>query len=81
MPHREKLKLTITAVGEPDSIFLVPCEPITLHDSQVEVSDEAEDDSLASRDPAEALASLAQAGEMVILTDSPPAPRPRRLAS
>ncbi|MEM9881701.1 MAG: hypothetical protein AAF800_02140 [Planctomycetota bacterium] len=87
MPHREKLKLTITAVGEPDSIFLQPCEPITLHDSQVDVEDAAPADPLAYAEgpglgEAEAaLASLAHVGEMVILADTPPKPRARRLAS
>lgn len=30
------LKLTITAVGENDSVFLTPCDPVTLHESCVE---------------------------------------------
>jgi len=30
------LKLTITAVGENDSVFLTPCDPVTLHESCLE---------------------------------------------
>jgi len=33
------LKITITAVGEPDSIFLTPCEPVTVHESEIETDD------------------------------------------
>lgn len=85
------LKLTITAVGEPDSIFLVPCEPITLYESEaddrdVPLFDEAGDapaserDRSAFADPAEALASLASP-QVMILADTPPLPRDRRRAS
>lgn len=81
------LKLTITAVGEPDSIFLVPCDPITLHESEIEdVSDDYNTDDLADQgsafhDSADALASLASP-QVMILTDEPPLPRsPRRRAS
>ena len=34
------LKLTITAVGENDSVFLTPCEPMTLHESSIERTEE-----------------------------------------
>ncbi|MEE9403320.1 MAG: hypothetical protein V3V20_00370 [Algisphaera sp.] len=30
------LKLTITAVGENGSVFLTPCDPVTLHESAIE---------------------------------------------
>lgn len=84
---QQTLKLTITAVGEPDSIFLVPCEPITLHESEVddqdialfdEVDNDAEPSAFA--DSAEALASLASP-QVMILADTPPLPRDRRQAS
>ncbi|MEM1110088.1 MAG: hypothetical protein AAGH99_15490 [Planctomycetota bacterium] len=74
------LKLTITAVGEPDSIFLVPCEPITLHESEVESAKPAEDgDSVfqTADDDSSALASP----EVMILADEPPLPASRRQAS
>ena len=38
---RQTLKLTITAVGEAGSVFTQPCEPVTLHESQVETPDPA----------------------------------------
>lgn len=33
---QQTLKLTITAVGENDSVFLTPCAPVTLHESCIE---------------------------------------------
>ena len=36
------LKLTITAVGESGSVFLTPCDPVTLHESAVERPDDEE---------------------------------------
>ncbi|MEO0515374.1 MAG: hypothetical protein AAF086_08805 [Planctomycetota bacterium] len=76
------LKLTITAVGEPDSIFLVPCDPITLHESEIEEaqdhgSDAMDDEGSAFQDSADALASLASP-EVMILADEPPLPRSHR---
>lgn len=47
------LRLTITAVGEPDSVFLTPCDPITLHESigdEVEEGDHADDDDARDDD-------------------------------
>ena len=44
---QQTLKLTITAVGENDSVFLTPCDPVTLHESCLEdpsADDEAEQD-------------------------------------
>ena len=38
------LKLTITAVGDEDSIFLTPCEPVTLHESSVERTEDEDAD-------------------------------------
>ncbi|MEM6854031.1 MAG: hypothetical protein AAF911_13425 [Planctomycetota bacterium] len=84
---QQVLKLTITAVGEPDSIFLVPCDPITLHESEIETDRDVviEDgldveESSAFEDPADALASLASP-EVMILADEPPLPRSHRRAS
>lgn len=78
------LKLTITAVGEPDSIFLVPCDPITLHESEIDAADDestSEDfgyeEGSAFQDSADALASLASP-QVMILTDEPPLPRSHR---
>ena len=39
----QTLKLTITAVGEPGSIFMRPCDPITLHESEIDLKNENED--------------------------------------
>lgn len=82
----QTLKLTITAMGEPGSIFMHPCEPITLHESEIEVDDIfAGEDSVAGVDAAEqatddAAAALAEmAGpDIFILADTPPLPRDRR---
>ncbi|MEM8737991.1 MAG: hypothetical protein AAGG38_05865 [Planctomycetota bacterium] len=74
--HQE-LKLTITAMGEPDSIFLTPCDPVTLHESKIEVEPTADDDF---EEAADALAALS-APEVVILADTPPPPRSHRRAS
>lgn len=78
------LKLTITAVGEPDSIFLVPCDPITLHESEIDAinddnatEDLGDEQGSAFQDSADALASLASP-EVMILTDEPPLPRSHR---
>lgn len=79
----QTLKLTITAMGEPGSIFMHPCEPITLHESEVEVDGEApaeqavEDDVQAAAD---ALAAMAEP-EIFIIADTPPAPHGHRRAS
>ncbi|MBB6429941.1 hypothetical protein [Algisphaera agarilytica] len=76
----QTLKLTITAVGEPDSIFLVPCEPITLHESEIDdgqESTEAEapaETGSAFLDAADALATP----EVMILADEPPLPASHR---
>ncbi len=77
------LKLTITAVGEPDSIFLVPCDPITLHESEIEPLQDTGSDAFddhersAFQDSADALAALASP-QVVILADEPPLPRSHR---
>jgi len=83
----QTLKLTITAMGEPGSILMHPCEPITLHESEVEVGDifggdgSAEDaDDQATHHAATALAEMARP-EIIILADNPPAPRDHRRAS
>lgn len=80
----QTLKLTITAMGEPGSIFMHPCEPITLHESEIEVDDDfagevseyasAEE---ATDDAAGALAAMA-GPEIFILADTPPLPRSQR---
>ena len=52
---RQTLKLTITAVGEAGSVFTQPCEPVTLHESQVETPDPAPAPAIApapGNDPA-----------------------------
>lgn len=79
----QTLKLTITAVGEPNSIFLVPCDPITLHESEVDENeidmfDEQEDPREASGfiDSADALAQLGSPRVMV-LADHPAMPHRR----
>ena len=84
---QQTLKLTITAMGEPGSIFMHPCEPITLHESQIEVDDAsppATGDSIfgptaddALDDAAAALAEMA--APIVVLADEPPSPQ--RIAS
>ena len=33
---QQSLKLTITAVGEAGSVFMQPCDPITLHESEID---------------------------------------------
>jgi len=77
------LKLTITAVGEPDSIFLVPCDPITLHESEIEAADDMfadadlDHEGSAFQDSADGLASLASP-EVMILAEEPPLPRSHR---
>ena len=50
------LRLTITAVGEPDSVFLTPCDPITLHESAIEPdgADQDEQDHRGDSAPAPA---------------------------
>ncbi len=73
------LKLTITAVGEPDSVFLTPCEPITLHESACEVAAarQAADDDGETVTAADALADLAGHEMMVLVDDdfdTPPVP-------
>ncbi|MEO1235812.1 MAG: hypothetical protein AAFX76_03380 [Planctomycetota bacterium] len=79
---KEQLKLTITAVGEPDSIFLTPCEPVTLFESQVErpSAQPGFDTDEEFEAAADALAALS-APEVVILADEPPLPRSHRQAS
>ena len=58
---RQTLKLTITAVGEAGSVFTQPCEPVTLHESQVETPDPAP--GVAPRNVAESTAdAVAAAG-------------------
>jgi len=37
------LKLTITAVGENDSVFLTPCDPVTLHESSIQDPEQSGD--------------------------------------
>lgn len=81
----QTLKLTITAVGEPDSIFLVPCDPITLHESEIDDEDFGTDDAYddersAFQSSADALAELASP-QVMILADTPPLPRSHRRAS
>jgi hypothetical protein len=44
MPQIEERSLTITAIGEPGSVFLTPCEPIVLHHSVRPSAFEADDD-------------------------------------
>ena len=80
----QTLKLTITAMGEPGSIFMHPCEPITLHESEIEVDDDlgtyapiVEDADRDADDAAAALAEMADP-EVFILADTPPLPRQRR---
>jgi hypothetical protein len=65
------LRLTITAVGEPDSVFLTPCDPITLFESVIEVEDdtEAAADEQARHDAADALADLAGDSGVIIMGD------------
>ena len=84
---QQVLKLTITAVGEPDSIFLVPCEPITLHESEIETDSDAViqdglelEEGSALHDPADAGAPWASP-EVMILAAEPPRPRSLRRAS
>ncbi len=59
------LKLTITAVGENDSVFLTPCEPVTLHESCVEDPDAEAAPSDVDTLPAQASADhgLAPSGD------------------
>ena len=63
------LKLTITAVGENDSVFLTPCDPVTLHESSIEkaekAGDEAEEDQAAG--PAEGRGIPAGEGDDVMV--------------
>ncbi len=47
------LKLTITAVGENDSVFLTPCDPVTLHESCIEEPEPAPDHGHAEAQQAE----------------------------
>jgi hypothetical protein len=78
------LKLTITAVGEPNSVFMQPCDPITLHESEIETEDVHEDafaspdDSMA--EPAEAVDDdpLTDRPGIFILAEDAPLPRHRR---
>lgn len=78
----QTLKLTITAMGEPGSIFMHPCEPITLHESEIEVDDDfgGEVSEYASaEEETDAAALAAMAGpEIFILADTPPLPRSQR---
>jgi hypothetical protein len=78
---QQSLKLTITAVGEPGSIFMRPVSPITLHDSKIDVDDDSgsvdlyedEVDRPAERDTADGLSRL-DGPEVFILADTPPKP-------
>ena len=72
---KHTLKLTITAVGEPGSIFTQPCPPITLHESIIETHD-----TPASPAPAE---SPDRNAPRLTLDQSSPAaePAPHRRAS
>ena len=87
------LRLTITAVGEPDSVFLTPCDPITLHESAVEAArtpnlpryvefdapefDTPDEDEPMDPAAAEALEGLAEENVLVMTEEQDP-PRRRR---
>ena len=71
---QRSLRLTITAVGEPDSVFLTPCDPITLHESAIESEsdhDEAGDEGAAegSQHAAHALAEMSEHDIMILMDD------------
>ena len=80
----QTLKLTITAMGEPGSIFMRPCEPITLHESEIDLDNAFADDLEMSEEEEDAVQSAADAlaglagPEIFILADTPPMPRPQR---
>ncbi|GEM_PF-2049270 len=57
------LKLTITAVGENDSVFLTPCDPVTLHESSIENAEEASEEAEQDQSPRRAEGDGIPAGE------------------
>lgn len=67
------LKLTITAVGENDSVFLTPCDPVTLHESCLEhpeTDDAAEqDEDLAGPDRAGRVPSSRSDDDVMVMFD------------
>ncbi len=60
----ETLKLTITAVGETGSVFVQPCEPITLHESETSDDRETETETETETEITTASESVATAEDV-----------------
>ena len=70
---QQTLKLTITAVGENDSVFLTPCDPVTLHESCLEDPDADnaadQDEQLSGPDRSGPLPSVGADDDVMVMFD------------